>query len=544
MTSHAATRPPTTTRAVERNSVRVSTTRLVAAAVVSAVMAAAASRPWGLGMLALVAYVPAFDAIARAPTARAGALVAALASLGVASVAYEATVAIGVHIYALSLVLAPLPYAAAGAIAVRFGRAVGRFPAVARFGAGGHCPVERMAVLAALSVLWCAAEWLPAQPRLWGVYAMPLGAIGYSQAELPTLHLASLSSVTAVSAVVLAVNALVVLMWRTHLPLIRLGALTGLAGLALLVALVAQHGSVSQGADTALLRLVQPNLPDSAYLAANRLPPARRALIESLLETSAPRAGDRDTPALTILPEAAWPGPLDTSSSRADQVDPLLRDVRLPEPVLFGAPSTGRASADPVGTAPTTARGTTWFANSAFLLSDGVLTRVQDKLHLVPIAEAGLRAGSGPAVFTVGALQLAVLICYDVVFPATSRAAVSAGAGLLAVLTDDSFAARGDVPQLHARLAAFRAVETGLPLAFASNTGPSVLVDSSGQTVARTPALVATSLTAALPLGRRATAYSAYGDRLGVLALLGALVIGAVAALRGGGAGSFGSGPT
>jgi len=563
MTSHAAAHPSTTTRVLERDTACVPTARLLAAAAVSAVIAAAASRPWGLGLLALVAFVPAFDAIARAPTVLIGAALAAAASLGVASVAYEATVAIGVHFYALALLLAPLPYAATGAVAVRFGRAVGRggagplrgaaprFPTArgaargaARAGAGGAAHTAAgAAVLAALPVLWCAAEWLPAQPRLWGVYALPLGAIGYSQAELPTLHLASLSSVTAVSAAVLAVNALLVAIWRTRLPVLRLGALTAVAGLALVVALVSQNGSGGRSSGTALLRLIQPNLPDSAYLAANHLPSARRALIESLLALSAPPAGDRDTPALTILPEAVWPGPPAASSSPPGQVDPLFRDARLQGPVLFGAPSRGRTSVGHVGTAPTTTRGATWFANSAFLLADGVLTRVQDKLHLVPIAEAGLRAGSGPAVFAVGAMQLAVLICYDVVFPATSRAAAAAGASLLAVLTDDSFAARGDVPKLHARLAVFRAVETGLPVALASNTGPSVLVDSSGQTVARSPALVATSLTAALPLGRRATAYSAYGDWLGVLAVLGALAIGAVAALRGGGAGSFSSRP-
>src|SRR5690606_13401938 len=108
------------------------------------------------------------------------------------------------------------------------------------------------------------------------------------------------------------------------------------------------------------------------------------------------------------------------------------------------------------------------------------------------------------AVFGVGGLRPAVLICYDAAFPSSARAAVAAGASLLTVLTDDSFAARGDVPKLHVRLAVFRAVETGLPVALASNTGPSVLIDSGGRIVARTPAL-ATSLTATLPLARRVT---------------------------------------
>ncbi|HET8984301.1 MAG TPA: apolipoprotein N-acyltransferase, partial [Trueperaceae bacterium] len=526
MTSHVAARPLAHVPAVDGAAVTGSAARLVVAAAVSALLAAAASRPWGLGVLALVAFVPAFDAIARAQTARTGAVLGAVAALGVGTVAYEATVAISVHVYVLALLLAPLPFAAAGAIAVRFGRAVGRRRSATR------SPATPLAALTVLPALWCCAEWLPAQPGLFGVYAMPLGAIGYSQAELPTLHLASLSSVTAVSAVVLAVNALLVVLWRTHLPLLRLGALTGLAGLGLLVALMALAGSSTPDAGSAQLRLVQPNLPDSAYLAANRLAPARLALVESLVELGAQPGGAPDAPELTILPEAAWPGPLDTSSAEAGRIDPLLDDARLPGPLLFGAPSRGRSPADPPEADEAPEPATTWFANSAFLLSDGVLTRVQDKLHLVPIAETGLRAGSGPAVFPVGRIRVAVLICYDVVFPATSRAAAQAGATLLAVLTDDSFAARGDAPKLHVRLAVFRAVETGRPVALASNTGPSLLVDASGRTVARTPALVATSLTAALPLGRRDTPYSAYGDWMGVLTALISLAICAIGASR------------
>lgn len=539
MTVQAGARVVATHRAVDRSATTASTARLVVAACVTAVLTATASRPWGLGVLALVAFVPAFDAIARAPSARLGAALAAMASFGVASVAYEATVAIGLHVYALALLLAPLPYAATGAVAVRFGRAVAGVAGTAAPESGPRCSAPRrwltgrLVVLAALPVLWCAAEWLPAQPQLWGVYAMPLGAIGYSQVDLPTVHLAGLSSVTAVSAVVLAVNALlVVTVLQRHQPVLRLAGLTGLAGLALLVAVVWQRGSNAPTTDSAVVRLVQPNLPDSAYLAANRLPPARRALVDTLITLSG--ATPAHTPALTILPEAAWPGPLDASTSVAHRVDPLLDDPRLPGPLLFGAPAKGPGSVP---------RSATWFANSAFLLSDGVVTRVQDKLRLVPIAEAGLRAGSGPAPFSVGGLRPAVLICYDVAFPSSGRAAAAAGANMLAVITDDSFAARGDVPKLHVRLAVFRAVETGLPVALASNTGPSVLIDSRGQVVARSPALVATSLTAALPLGRRATAYSVHGDWLGVLALLAALAI-AAAALRGGGARSFGSRPT
>ncbi|HEX7001442.1 MAG TPA: hypothetical protein VF164_07070, partial [Trueperaceae bacterium] len=61
----------------------------VLCACLTAALNAAAIRPWGLGALALIASVPAFLAITRSRSALHGGAVAALASLGVNSVAYE-----------------------------------------------------------------------------------------------------------------------------------------------------------------------------------------------------------------------------------------------------------------------------------------------------------------------------------------------------------------------------------------------------------------------------------------------------------------------
>ena len=546
-------------------SVGATSVNAVFSAAVSAGLAAAAMRPWGLGALALVAYVPAFSAVATTRSVATGAVVAAIASLGAASVGYEATAAIGPHVYLLALVLAPLPFAAAGAVAVRFAGVLrSRYAATA----AEHVATRSrpsLAVVAALPLLWCAAEWLPAQPWLWGSNAMPLGAIGYSQVDLPTLRLATLSSVTSVSAAVLVVNALLVLVVSGGSPSLRLAASTGVTAVAVIVALANDGaasppstprspayrpdvvGTVSEpspGRPGPIVRLVQPNLPDSAYLAAAALPGARRALADHLAELA--RAADTAGPRadLTILPEAAWPGPIRLDDTARD---PLLLPSGAPQPLLFGAPSAGTdAAGGPLtpqggGSATSDAR---WYANSAFLLDGDAVARVQDKVHLVPIAERGLRAGTGPAVFTAAGLALSVLICYDVVFPATSRSAARAGAEVLVVLTDDSFAAKGDVPRLHLRVARFRAVETGLPLVLASNTGPSGIVSAHGSVVALTPELVATTLTAAVPLARHTTAYVRVGDWLGPLAALGAVVVAVLALSRGGGAGSFGSRPT
>ena len=294
---------------------------------------------------------------------------------------------------------------------------------------------------------------------LWGSVAMPLGPVGYSQAELPTLHLAAVSSVTAVSAAVLTVNALLVVVARSRSRDAKLAAATGLVALALLVALATQASSVHAGdalevdassssspAPSGLLvRVVQPNLPDGAYLAARELPAARRGLAEqltALASVASPTTSGR--PRLTIMPEAAWPGPLVDRSPEADPVDALLTGSDLPRPLLFGAPSTGRDAPESVDEgsserSPGASHRSRWYANSAFLLDHDGLVRVQDKLHLVPIAESGLRAGEAPAVFTAAGLPMTVLICYDAVFPGTARRAGRLGAEALVVLTDREF---------------------------------------------------------------------------------------------------------
>src|SRR5690606_18823620 len=75
-------------------------------------------------------------------------------------------------------------------------------------------PAWRPAVtMLALTCLWALAEFLPARAEIFGVWALPLGIIGYSQIDLPTARLASLSSVTAVSVFVLLINASLAASW-------------------------------------------------------------------------------------------------------------------------------------------------------------------------------------------------------------------------------------------------------------------------------------------------------------------------------------------
>lgn len=520
------------------------------AALVSATLVAVATRPWGTAGLAWVALVPAFHAVARPPgrsALRAG-VITYVAAVGFAAVAYEATLGLALVAYPLVVGVAALPFGAAGAAAAWVSGRSRALPA-----------------WAALPIFWCATEVLVRQEWLLGRWALPLSAIGYTQSGTAAVHLARFSSVTAVSLAVLLVNgliaALVAALWdrpagaSTHpsapppsLAAPRLGASARLApararpalvGLAIVGALIAaawrtapappaaQPGPLHDPSDqatgptdpaVALLAVLQPDLPPAARGAA-RLDAAVAAEVAAglvALSTAGATPGGGLERQLQVWPEAIWPAWLPRGAAQAAAAQP----AGAPPAILGGA---GRDAA--TGSA----------SNAAFLWSGTTLTHVFDKRHTVPIAEDGLVRSGAPVVVLGGGIRVAPLICYDVAFPATVRLAARGGAELLAVLTDDTFAAGSDVPRQHLRVARLRAVESGLWLAFASNGGPSALIDPAGRIAAATEPGEAALLRATARLGTGSTPYLAYGDWVGVLAWLLVAVAASLAGLEGGG---------
>jgi len=140
--------------------------------------------------------------------------------------------------------------------------------------------------------------------------------------------------------------------------------------------------------------------------------------------------------------------------------------------------------------------------NSALLLDpQGEVAGRYDKRHLVPFGEYVPFGGRFPGakhifdligtVFTApdgerplpeaGGVALGVSICYEDCFPYISRRDARRGAGLLVNLTNDSWFRRSSEARQHLALGAFRAVETRRPLARATNTGISALIDSDGR---------------------------------------------------------------
>ncbi len=115
------------------------------------------------------------------------------------------------------------------------------------------------------------------------------------------------------------------------------------------------------------------------------------------------------------------------------------------------------------------------------------------------------------------AYRFATPICLENIFPAYISRLVLAEDGrtkqadFIANLSNDGWFAPVERYQ-HLQQVLFRCIENRVPQARSSNTGISALIDSCGRTLQALPPLVAGTVTGNLPLDRRITVYTRYGD--------------------------------
>jgi apolipoprotein N-acyltransferase len=145
-------------------------------------------------------------------------------------------------------------------------------------------------------------------------------------------------------------------------------------------------------------------------------------------------------------------------------------------------------------------------------------------------ADGGFRPGPGPALVDLPGIGPALpLICYEAVFPRDVYRAPARPA-LLLHITNDAWFGQVAGPYQHLAQARLRAIEQGLPMVRAANTGVSAVIDARGRVLASVPLGQAGTGDAPLPAALPPTPYARHRDA--PVFLLTLLVLGLFAALR------------
>jgi apolipoprotein N-acyltransferase len=169
---------------------------------------------------------------------------------------------------------------------------------------------------------------------------------------------------------------------------------------------------------------------------------------------------------------------------------------------------------------------------------------VYDKLHLVPFGEflpfqdwmeklgfeqlTKVQGGFIPGTLhhplvIPHAPRVLPLICYEAIFPGV----VAPGddrPGWIVNVTNDGWFGISTGPYQHLQQARVRAIEQGLPLVRAANTGISAVIDPVGRIVARLGLGIEGVLDSGLPSVIRPTAYARVGDLPAAVMIAAALL--------------------
>ena len=268
------------------------------------------------------------------------------------------------------------------------------------------------------------------------------------------------------------------------------------------------------------LRIMQPNLQqDVRFNYSAKQEVMNRYIALSSRASSAPAQGLGDVTQL-IWPESPFPFFLTREADALAQINNLLR----PNSVLI----TGAMRlADPDNPAQS------GVYNSIYVIDHaGSIAAVYDKVHLVPFGEylplehflerlgleeltrqrGGFLSGDRHRLIAVPGAPLALpLICYEVVFP-DEVMPPGQRPGWIVNVTNDGWFGISTGPYQHFQQARVSAIELGLPLARAANTGISAVVDPLGRIVNALPLGVEGVLDAPLPRPIGAPVYARVGD--------------------------------
>ncbi len=179
--------------------------------------------------------------------------------------------------------------------------------------------------------------------------------------------------------------------------------------------------------------------------------------------------------------------------------------------------------------------------NAVLIGSDGEVIKTYPKINLVPFGEwfpyekwlvpvkrlvesfggSDFVPGKKPELFQADGLKFGSLICYEGIFYRLCRDYRSMGADFLVNITNDGWTDAYNGHYQHYSASIFRAVENGLWLVRAGNTGVTSIIDPRGRPVRSIPILKKSFLTGEIDTSQNVkTFYTSYGDIVLYLSLL------------------------
>jgi apolipoprotein N-acyltransferase len=300
------------------------------------------------------------------------------------------------------------------------------------------------------------------------------GTLGLSQIDMPVLQLASVTGIAGVTALVVAANA--ALVGVVDHGRARTRRVAGLAGVAALVVVAATWGD---------RRIAAPPVAAGASGEVVLVDGGAQTVGESTLERyvdATPRTLD-PPPALVVWPESALDVDLERDRSAWLRLAAFVDGLGVP--LVTG----GIATALDTGGEPMR-------FNAVHYVRPRHGVESYYKRWLMPLAEAWpaalgappsvltpVTAGRQLALFGDGAWRFGPLICSEITDGAAARGLVRLGARFLVSVNNDVWFGDREAP--HVVWARVRAVETGVPVARASNRGTSGVIDPFGRWVVR-----------------------------------------------------------
>ena len=281
------------------------------------------------------------------------------------------------------------------------------------------------------------------------------------------------------------------------------------------------------------LRIMQPNLQqDVRFNYSAKQEVMNRYVALSNEASSAQPQGMAGTTQL-IWPESPFPFFLTREADALAQISKLLPQNSV---LITGA----MRLADPDNPAQS------GVYNSIYVIDhSGSIAAVYDKVHLVPFGEylplehilerlgledltrqrGGFLSGDRHRLIAVPGAPVALpLICYEVIF-AGEVMPPGARPGWIVNVTNDGWFGISTGPYQHFQQARVSAIELGLPLARAANTGISAVVDPLGRVLNSLPLGTEGVFDAPLPRAIGAPIYARFGDAPAFVLVLMALIV-------------------